>query len=101
MSGCEAFRYWTDPAAKADAELCGEPPAGTITSACPHEHVNRRPVCAGCAVDIQHGSLPDYPWLCQHCQDSPISPHDCVPLVQIEWSSGERTIVQSPMEVAR
>jgi hypothetical protein len=74
------------------AVFCGEPPAGVITFACIHEHVNRTAACAGCAAEIQRaaGLL-----TCPRCEDGP-EPHECLCLVVIDWDSGEKTIVQEP-----
>jgi hypothetical protein len=72
--------------------FCGEPPIGTITFACIHEHVNQVSACATCAVEIQR-CAPDI--VCPRCEDGP-EPHECLCLVVIDWDSGEKTIVQQP-----
>jgi hypothetical protein len=90
---CMTFADWVLPAERHTQDLCGEPSVGVVVAACMHEHVNRRPVCAACAVELQRGWGPFNPYTCQHCFESPQS-HDCFPLVMIEWDSGERTIVQ-------
>jgi hypothetical protein len=51
-------------------------------------------MCAACAVDLQHGCDDGGRWFCIPCHES-ASPHDCVPMVQIRWDSGEVTTVST------
>ena len=71
--------------------FCGEPPAGTITFACIHEHVNQAAACAACAAEIQRAA-PDL--ICPRCEDGP-EPHECRCDVRITWDDGTVTIVQA------
>ena len=71
--------------------FCGEPPAGVITFACIHEHVNEAAICAACEVEIQRaaGLL-----TCPRCEDGP-EPHECLCDVRITWLDGTVTVVQT------
>jgi hypothetical protein len=69
---------------------CGETTIGVLTSACVHEHVERIRVCAGCAAEVQRAGPG---WGCCLCDDGP-APHQCEPLVAIDWDNGGRVVVQ-------
>jgi hypothetical protein len=89
---CDLDANWPGSREQPMADVaCGEPSIGTAVSACLHEHVDRTPLCAGCAVDIQQaaGTL-----MCPHCWMGG-ERHDCYLLIVIEWDSGEKTIVQA------
>ena len=70
---------------------CDETPIGTLVMACVHEHVEKLPVCVGCGAEVQRGAGE---WGCSACAENDKEPHPCLPLVVIEWDSGEKTVVQ-------
>jgi hypothetical protein len=60
--------------------LCGEPAIGILTVACVHEHVERQPVCAPCAAELQRYET----GTCVPCERS-AEPHRCVMTAHYEW----------------
>lgn len=70
---------------------CDEPSVATVTSACVHEHVSTEQCCADHAVVIQREASDI---ICGGCRDAGKDAHECIPLIVIDWDSGEKTIVQ-------
>lgn len=66
---------------------CGEPAACAIRSGCVHEHVTERRACLPCAADEQKAA--GLIW-CGRCAMTGPEPHDCLPMVVIEWDEGFR-----------
>ena len=71
---------------------CGETAIGTLTQSCVHEHISSRPVCAGCAADIQRAAGD---MICRACdEDAGDDGHECPVLMVIDWCDGTSTTVQ-------
>lgn len=83
MSGrtCEAFAD-LDTA----SGFCGEPAIGTVLTACEHEHVNERPICAACAAEFRRD---DGPYDCSHCDV------ECRFRIEIRFFGGPALVLQA------
>lgn len=66
---------------------CGEQTACVIRSGCVHEHLAGRRACPACASDEQKAA--GLTW-CGRCAMTGPQPHDCLPMVVIEWDEGFR-----------
>lgn len=68
-------------------EPCGEETICVVRQGCVHEHLTEMRMCPGCAVDEQKASGLIF---CGRCAMTGPAPHDCPPLVVIEWDEAYR-----------
>lgn len=70
---------------------CEKPSMGTITFACPHEHIDIVRACTGCAAEVQRGAGE---LICPRCDAHEERSHECLMAITITWDDGTVTPVQ-------